>query len=310
MVFEWGEKNITMFQNFKTIFLSILLEAFPFILLGVLVSSLLSVFVSEKMIAKMIPKNPILGVIVGCFLGLIFPLCECGMIPIVRRLMLKGMPLYIGTVYILSGPIINPIVFASTYMAFRNQPEIAYSRMGLAFVTAFIIGLIIYKFIKINPLKNKRSLNVNEHLHIHHHHSQNVKSKFISVLAHASEEFFEMGKYLIFGALITAIIQVTVSRAELVEIGQGQWSSYLFMMGLGYILSLCSTSDAFIASSFATTFSAGSLLSFLVFGPMLDLKNTLMMLSVFKTRFIVVLSLLIFIIVLFSSIFIQHLLFA
>jgi uncharacterized protein len=110
------------------------------------------------------------------------------------------------------------------------------------------------------------------------------------VLSHASEEFFDMGKYLIFGAMLTAIIQTFMSRDSLAAIGEGTISSHLFMMGFAYILSLCSTSDAFVASSFVTTFSTGSLLTFLVFGPMLDIKSTLMLLSAFRVKFILVLT--------------------
>lgn len=273
--------------NFKTLFISILLEAIPFVLLGVLTSALLQIFVSEQTVRRLIPRNPFLGVLFACVLGLIFPLCECGMIPIVRRLMLKGMPLYIAVVFILVGPILNPVVFAATYMAFRSRPEIAYSRMGLAFLVAFFIGLLIYRFYKRNPLRGYHPNTPHQHQHQHSHSRGN---KLFSVLGHASDEFFEMGKYLIFGAILTACIQTVMSRESLVSIGQGDWSSNLFMMGFAYILSLCSTSDAFVASSFAGTFTAGSLLTFLVFGPMLDFKNTLMLLSVFRARFVLLLS--------------------
>lgn len=317
--------------SFKTLFISILLEAIPFVLLGVLTSALLQIFVSEQTVRRLIPRNPVLGILFACLLGLIFPLCECGMIPIVRRLMLKGMPLYIAVVFILVGPILNPVVFAATFMAFRSRPEIAYSRMGLAFLVAFCIGIIIYRFYKRNPLRGyhpttpmsfvqarparQQEPNLSLHSHNHHpdpnhnhnhyhnhNHNHSHNSKLFSVLGHASDEFFEMGKYLIFGAVLTACIQTVVSRESLVSIGQSDWSSNLFMMGFAYILSLCSTSDAFVASSFAGTFTAGSLLTFLVFGPMLDFKNTLMLLSVFRGRFVVLLSILIAVFVLIGSI--------
>ncbi|UUZ83662.1 permease [Paenibacillus sp. P26] len=122
-------------------------------LLGVLVSALLQQFVSEQRIRRMIPKNPVLGILFACVMGLLFPLCECGMIPVIRRLMRKGMPAYVATVFILVGPIINPVVFASTYIAFRDRPEMAYSRMALAFIAALAIGLIVHRFVKRNPVR-------------------------------------------------------------------------------------------------------------------------------------------------------------
>ncbi|HEY0827551.1 MAG TPA: permease [Bacilli bacterium] len=304
--------DMTFLQNFKTIFLSIILEAIPFVLLGVLVAALLQIFVSEETVRRFVPKHPLLGILFGCFLGVLFPLCECGMIPIVRRLILKGMPVYVGVVYIIAGPILNPVVFSSTYMAFRSHPEVAYGRMGLALIVSIVIGLILYRFVKSNPLRQTiahntvQQVEVHDHSHSHvhnhdHHHNPPTRNKSFTALGHASDEFFEMGKYLIFGAMITALIQTMMNRDVLVSIGDGAFSSHLFMMGLAYIMSLCSTSDAFVASSFWTTFSAGSLLTFLVYGPMLDFKNTLMLLAVFRAKFVFLLIGLISVVVLAGS---------
>nr|WP_281280475.1 permease [Paenibacillus koleovorans] len=279
--------------SFKTMFIGIALEALPFILLGILVSSLMQEFVSERTIQRFIPRNPILGVLFGCALGMLFPICECGLIPVIRRLMHKGMPLYIAVVFILAGPIANPIVFAATYAAFRGNPELVYARMGLALLVASAIGLLLLRLVKSNPLKNSRSTMYGERasaMEHRHHAGGGGGNRLMRIAGHASDEFFEMGKYLMFGALVTAAIQTFVPRSELVQLGQGEWTAPLFMMGLAYLLSICSTSDAFVASSFATSFSAGSLLAFLVFGPMLDLKSTAMLLSVFRARFVLLLA--------------------
>ncbi|MFB0841642.1 permease [Paenibacillus oleatilyticus] len=360
-------------QNFKTLFISIILEALPFVLLGVLVSALLQMFVSEQTIRRLTPKNPVLGILFACVVGIIFPLCECGMVPVIRRLVLKGMPVYVAVVFILAGPIINPVVYAATFMAFRTRPEIAYSRMALAFIVAAAIGLIVYRFVKRNPIRGAAGdLSANgygahpsghdalhsayehehtykhghshehDHVHMHHHdhtrhhghtpphshahhdhahdhshahshaahdHGHSRSNRLLGVLGHASDEFFDMGKYLIFGAFLTALIQTLVARESLVSIGQGDFTSHLFMMGLGYVLSLCSTSDAFVASSFSATFSTGSLLTFLVFGPMLDIKSTLMLLSAFRARFVLLLSALVIIVVLAASLLYERLFF-
>lgn len=316
-------------QSFKTMLISIVLEALPFVLVGVLISSILHIFVPEKVVSRLIPRNPVIGVIFASLLGIVFPVCECGMIPVVRRLMRKGMPLYIAVVFILSGPIINPVVFASTYMAFRSRPEMAYARIGLAFFAAAVIGLYIYYFVRYNALRKEQPASPSiqaphehhspsscEHVHSHtymhsygksggqhehsheHHHGEN---RLLTVLSHASDEFFEMGKYLILGALITAGVQTFIAREALVSIGQDGWISHFFMMGFAYILSICSTSDAFVASSFSTTFTSGSILTFLVFGAMLDFKGTLMLMSVFKKRFVLLLGVLIVITVFIGS---------
>ncbi len=294
-------------QTFKTMFVSIVLEAFPFILLGVLISSVLQVFVPDRFIQRIIPKNPVLGVVVACLLGFIFPICECGMIPVARRLVKKGFPLYAAVVFLLAGPILNPVVLASTYMAFRARPEILYSRMGLAFAVAAAIGLIVYYVVKRDPLRPTRET---AHRHHHEHHHARGENKLLSAFEHASGEFFDMGKYVVFGALITAGVQTFLDRGSLMFIAETEWLSAAFMMGLAYILSICSTSDAFVASSFATTFPAASLIAFLVFGPMIDAKSTLMLLAAFRAKFVVFLAGLVSIAVLVGVFFIDRFLLA
>jgi len=302
--------NDPKLQIFKTVFISILLEAMPFILIGVFISALIQVFVPDHIIQRIIPKNPVLGIITASVLGIIFPLCECGMVPAIRKLIKKGMPLYAATTFILVGPILNPIVFWSTITAFRTRPEIAYSRMGLAFAVALVIGLIVYRFVGKDQLKEKQPKGnispnmqhgiVTEHTHSHdHHHHHHLNkhhtgpNKLIELMGHTVSEFFDMGKYLLFGSVLVGLMQTFVAQDSLIALGQERGSANLLMMGLGFILSLCSTSDAFVAQSFVTTFSKGSLVAFMVFGPMLNLKGLFMMLAVFKTRFVVLLSILV-----------------
>lgn len=392
-----GRNGLTFDWNiFKNILISIFLEAIPFVLLGVVLAALLQIFVSEQTVRRWMPKNKLAGLLFGAGLGILFPICECGMIPVIRRLLQKGMPLYIAVVFLISGPILNPIVFFSTYMAFRAQPEMAYARMGLAFIVALIIGFMIMKTVKSNPLKHSRlatlggippgvavagagvgvSGRVVSGSGVHDqvdllradksfetdksfgtenssgtvnrvaagpvetepgwtvigdrlpegegaasvqrsadpsdglsNRLQRWLKKWNEFLKHASLEFFEVGKYLVLGCIITAAVHTTVSRDLLLSIGDSPLSSHLFMMGFAYILSICSTSDAFVASSFTMTFSSGSLLAFLVFGPMMDAKTTLMMLSVFRTKFVLYLMALIFVTVLVGSLIMAALVF-
>ncbi|RKP53997.1 permease [Cohnella endophytica] len=315
--------NNPKLQIFKSVFISIILEAMPFILIGVFISALIQVFVSDQMIQRVIPKNPILGIITASVLGIIFPLCECGMVPAIRKLIKKGMPLYAATTFILVGPILNPVVFLSTLTAFRSRPEIAYARMGLAFAVALVIGLIVYRFVNKDQLKGNSNPSVQAHSHSHHHsephehvhvhghndHRHPRPNKIVELMGHTVSEFFDMGKYLIFGSVLVGLLQTFVAQSSLVALGQGQGSSNLIMMGLGFILSLCSTSDAFVAQSFMTTFSKGSLVAFMVFGPMLNLKGLLMMLAVFKTRFVVLMSILVFVFVYVGTIILEMTLF-
>ncbi|WP_235550745.1 permease [Paenibacillus sp. Soil787] len=351
-------------------FMGIFLDALPFMLLGVLLSTVVENFIPEAFIRRMTPRHPLGGILFACVLGIMFPLCECGMIPFVRRLMRKGMPVYIAVIFILVGPILNPIVFASTFMAFRGEPSMAYSRMGLTFGVALIVGLLLTRFLKGSPLRHPIENETNTHHHDHNHHKNggsgpghraehlhadehgrdrdhqhghsnihdhdhqhghsNIHNhnhnhdhvhehddhhghnhshgdgRMMIMFSHGTTELFEMSKYLMLGAFLTALIQTFVSQDSLSAIGQGPFISHVFMMGFAYLLSLCSTTDAFVAASFANSFSPGSLLAFLVFGPMIDVKSTLMMLSIFKARFVLTLSIVVAVTVLAGSLLIMH----
>ncbi|QHT61091.1 permease [Paenibacillus lycopersici] len=304
--------DLSGLNTFKTMFVSIVLEAMPFILISVFVSSLMQVLLPEGWIGKVIPRNPLLGVLIACLLGIVFPVCECGLIPIVRRLIAKGLPLYAGVVFILVGPIVNPIVYSATFNAFRTRPEMLYGRIGVAMTVGIATGLFVHFVVKGNQLKirpeslyadmakqNRTTADTSFHIH--------KRGRMFAVLNHAGGELFDMGGYLIFGAVVTAAIQSLLPRAELVGIAQTDVGSHLFMMGFAFVLSLCSTSDAFVASSFAGTFSAGSLIAFLVFGPMMNVKGILMLLTTFKTRFVMLLIVLVAAIVLAGSMVAEHL---
>ncbi|UOE96113.1 permease [Alkalihalobacillus sp. LMS39] len=273
--------------NVNTIFLGIVIEAIPFILLGVFFSALIQVYVSEESLQRYLPKNAYLALLPAAILGAIFPICECAIVPIVRRLIKKGMPLHVGVVFLVAAPILNPVVAASTYFAFQNQLVVLYSRMGLAFVLAIIIGLFMYLL-----FKNSEQLKWTTNELTGRELIQQVKpldkkpNRVKQTLYHAADEFFLMGKYLIIGAFLAAFIQTFLDRNILVAIGSNEWSSTAVMMAFAYLLSLCSEADAFVASSFGSMFSTGSLIAFLVYGPMIDLKNTIMLFAFFKAKFV------------------------
>ena len=283
------------FLQLNTIFLSILIEAFPFVLIGVLIAGFIQIFVTEDHIRRLIPKNRFLAVTMSCIVGSAFPACECGIVPIVRRLISKGVPIHAGIGFLLTGPLINPIVILSTYMAFGNDMKMAGLRMGVGFVAAFIITLMISFLFKSNQLKHSVTdftLSADR---------TKKKEPFIQrvegMMKHSIDEFFDMGKYLILGAFIAAFVQTYVSAKSLFLFGEGVVGSTVVMMGLAFFLSLCSEADAFIGASFRNLFPASSILAFLVYGPMIDLKNMIMLLSVFRAKFVFILLFLITMIV-------------
>ncbi len=282
--------NYQSLLQMNTIFISILIESLPFILLGVLISGIIQIFVTEEMIAKVIPKNRFLSVLFAIGIGIFFLACECGIVPITRRLIAKGVPLPAAIAFMLSSPILNPIVLFSTYIAFGDGWNMVLYRGGIALLVVLIVTFIISLQFKTSQLKND--------VFVHAHPSNTFKDKIIGMLKHSVDEFFSVGKYLIIGSLIAAGIQTFLNTSLLLNISQGNVSSNLVMMALSYVMSLCSQADAFVASSFRSTFSTSSLVAFLVFGAMLDIKNTIMLLGTFKTKFVLFLMAYIFLSVL------------
>ena len=291
-IMSWND-----FINFKIILLSIVIEAFPFLILSVMVSAMLSHFVSENRIRSMLPNNKFLSLIMACFLGILFPVCDCGMVPIVRRLVLKGVPLPTAIVFMLAAPIINPVVGAATAFAFRNHIDVVFLRLGAAFFVALFAGLFINFFFIGNQLKKAGEIHSHQgccHDTTGSHLIElSFLNKIIFTFRDASNEFFEMGKFLLIGAMLGSLSQVLLPHAMLLTLGQNSFLSTGFMMLFAFFISVCSSADAFIAASFNTTFSLGSLITFMVLGPMIDLKNLLMLLYTFRTRFVIWLALMI-----------------
>jgi uncharacterized membrane protein YraQ (UPF0718 family) len=293
----WNITTWNQLVNFKIILLSIIIEAFPFLLFSVIVSSLLNNFVSENSLRRILPKNNLLSIIMACFLGLLFPVCDCGMVPIVRRLILKGVPLPAGTTFMLAAPIVNPVVGAATAFAFQNNSHVVLLRLGVAFLVALCTGLLVNIFFKGSELKSLSQLHSHgccQHLTVNPSEFS-LTEKLFNTIRDASNEFFEMGKYLFMGAMLGALSQIAVPREILLALGQHSLLSIGVMMLFAFFISVCSAADAFIAASFNTHFTIGSLVAFMVFGPMIDLKNILMLLHTFRTRFVVSLTLIIII---------------
>lgn len=281
-------EKMTSLPQLNTIFLSILIEAIPFVLIGVLIAGFIQIFITEEHIKSWIPKSKVKAVLMSCIVGALFPACECGIVPIVRKLIDKGVPLYAGVGFLLTGPLINPIVILSTYMAFGNDMRMALLRMGVGFIAALAIALVISFLFKSNQLKQKER-SVSNSIAKRPPLYQRVKGMF----QHSIDEFFDMSKYLIIGAFVAAALQTFVPAQSLLAFGDSVYHSTIVMMGLAFFLSLCSEADAFIGASFRNLFPSTSILAFLVYGPMIDLKNMIMLLSVFKARFVFVLFLLI-----------------
>jgi uncharacterized membrane protein YraQ (UPF0718 family) len=291
-LFPWLRERLGVFS---TIFLGIFIEALPFLLLGTLGSGFVEVFLKQDQFQNLFPRNRWLSALTGSLMGLVFPVCECGVIPFTRRLFGKGLPISAGISFLLASPVVNPIVIASTAAAF-GAGQMLGLRVGASLLIAFVIGLVFSVARGPAEILKTRSLPETDfYLHNPGLHLQPFQpTRLQQMLVIAGDEFFEMGRYLVIGASLAAALQALVPQPILLALGQGPVISVLVLMLLAVVLSICSTVDAFVVLGFVGTFSPGAILAFLVFGPMVDIKSTLMYLSVFKKRAVLYLLLLSF----------------
>ena len=297
---------IDQLSNFTTIFLAIFIEAAAFLLFGTLASGLVEVFINQDDIARFIPRDPVRGALVGSLMGLLFPVCECGVVPLTRRLFKKGLPLSVGIAFLLAAPMFNPIVIASTIAAFGIGP-LLFWRIGLTLAIATVTGLAFST--QKHPERLLRPVawmpiggGSGAAPVVAVFQRPGLRDGLHRTLVVAMDEFFEMGYYLIIGSLLASLMQTVVPQSALLSLGSGPVISVITLVTLAVLLSICSTVDAFIARTFIGTFTTGSMLAFLVYGPMVDIKSTLMFLGVFRPRAVVYLVLLPLAMTLFAAI--------
>ena len=293
-------------KNISIVFMSIFFESMPFLLLGAIVSSIIETYISDETITKIIPKNKVLGSIVGVFLGFFIPACDCAVIPISKRLLKKKVPINVAISFMLASPIINPVVLLSTYNAFYNtNKSIFWYRLLLGIIISLIIGIIMGL---IFGNKEVITNNLDEHCECHchcHHHS--IKNDFLSICRHTAYDFFEVVKYLILGALIASLVQVLLPR-NILTLFNNNVLSIIVLMIFAYLISLCSTSDSFVGRSLLTVFSESSIIAYLLLGPMIDIKNTIVLLGNYKKSFVYSLIFIIFITVFIFSLLVVRIL--
>lgn len=264
------------------IFISIIIEALPFVLLGTILSGIIEVFITPDIVNKFLPKNKFFRVLFGTFVGFVFPSCECGIIPIINRFLEKKVPSYTAVPFLATAPIINPIVLFATYSAFGNSIRFLILRFVGATIVAIALGVMLAFLVDDNILKEDA-----KPTHFHDYSDKKWYQKIFLALAHAIDEFFDTGRYLVFGTLIASAMQIYLPTRVLTTIGHNPITAILVMMLLAFILSLCSEADAFIGASLLSTFGIAPVMAFLLIGPMIDIKNLMMMVNSFKTRFIV-----------------------
>lgn len=306
-----------MFHNTLIIFFGIFIEAFPFMIIGVVISSLITVFVSPEFIARFFPEGAVRSLLVALVAGFAFPVCECGNIPVARGLLAKGVAPAPVITFLLAAPVFNPIAITSTAIAFPGHPEITWLRVLLTGIIAFTVGALFLPAKMMDVCRDEEVfrdyIEAGEVLEIRREEKayrplreggdrsrhgrdirQGARDKVAVALMLARDEFFYVSRFLVLGALVAALFRTVVPVSAVTGLGQGPVVSILVMMLLAFVISMCSNVDAFFAMAFTDSFTNGSLLAFLVFGPMIDIKAVSMLYSTFKTGAIALMVLVVF----------------
>ena len=272
------------------IFQGLLLEAIPFLLLGVTIAGVARWAVPQGAWINRLPKNPVLAPITGALMGFALPACECGNVPVARRLLASGAPLGTAFGFLFAAPVLNPIVLASTWAAFPDQPWLLMARPLGAFLLAVLLSVLLVQLkeaelLESALLEERRMSQPLDNLGLLERKSGLIGSSSISVmpattdrirardvLDQSSREFLDLLALLVLGCIIAALVQTWLPRSWLLAVGGAPTASILALMLLAVVVSVCSSVDAFLALGFAAQVTPGALLAFLLLGPVVDLK--------------------------------------
>ncbi|MEV6347527.1 permease [Actinoplanes sp. NPDC051851] len=259
-------------QTWTTIFVSVLVQAMPFLVFGVALSAVIAVFVPRSFWAKALPQHPALAVPAAGVAGVILPGCECGSVPIAGSLIRRGVTPAAALAFLLAAPAINPIVLTATVIAFPGQPLMAVARGTASLVVAVLMGWLWLRIGRPEWIK------------LPHRPDLDDASKWRAFWAACRHDVMHAGGFLVVGAAAAATINVVIPEAWLQSLASNPVVSVIALAVLAVLLSICSEADAFVAASLSQ-FSLTSRLVFLVVGPMVDLKLISMQAGVFGRRF-------------------------
>lgn len=298
-------------RDFSFAYLSILFEGVPFILVGAMISGVLDIFLPPGMMEKILPKRKVPAVLAAGLLGLFLPICECAVVPVIRRLVQKGLPISCGLTYMLAAPVLNPITALSTWHAFQGQEPwvMVIARLGLAYVLAVGVGLVTCRVPLGKMLTPKLVESIRRSILIKTGNFDPFSASFqagqplvkkevgsmdtrvVAAVRSGLRDFVDVGIYFSLGVAITAFFNTGIAPGAdgLNRLAGGVVTGPAAMMALAFLLSLCSTSDAFIAATLHH-FSFAAKLAFLTFGPLMDLKLIFLYRTVFRGRLIAVLA--------------------
>jgi uncharacterized membrane protein YraQ (UPF0718 family) len=259
-------------QTWTTVFVSVLVQAVPFLVFGVVLSAVIAVFVPRSFWAKALPGHPALAVPVASCAGVVLPGCECGSVPIAGSLIRRGVTPAAALAFLLAAPAVNPIVLTATAVAFPKNPEMVAARGLASILVAMIMGWLWLR------------LGRTEWIRLPHRPDLDDQAKGRAFWAAVRHDVVHAGGFLVLGAMAAATINVLVPERWLQTLADNPVLSVIALAALAVLLSICSEADAFVAASLSQ-FSLTARLAFLVVGPMVDLKLISMQAGVFGRRF-------------------------
>jgi uncharacterized membrane protein YraQ (UPF0718 family) len=286
-VSNWIDPIINIASLFTTLFLKIYIEAVPFLLLGAFFSGTVEIFVGRLNLDNWFSKIKTLGPVIGSLLGLFLPVSECGVVPLGRQLFHKDIPVGVGVSFFLAAPVINPIVIASTYSVFGFGP-IFWGRMLGTLTVASLTGWLF----SIHPewlklLEKVEEFSISTRTGVERRNEITpigFSKKFKKVILVTTDEFFEFNRWLVIGGAVAALVQVIIPKQTLLGIGQGSIQPIFALVALAAIISNGSPVDAFSAMPFIGVFTNAAIISFLITGPIIDIKNMVLFSHVFQRR--------------------------
>jgi hypothetical protein len=270
-------------QTFFIILGSLLIQAVPFVLVGALASAVIEVFVPIGTLERLAELPRPLQLPAAALAGIAMPICECGSVPVARRLAAKGLLPSAAITFMLAAPVVNPVVIASTFVAYRGREAMwamVAGRFLLGMLVAVVVGWTVGAVSKEGLLKPNP-----DERHAHPVTLGRPESRWRRLFLHMGSDFLFMGRYLVLGATLAALVQTFLPAPWIERVAALPVLSIMTMMVLAALMSLCSESDAFIAASFVQ-FGPSAQLAFLVFGPMVDLKLAALYAGTFRRGFL------------------------
>lgn len=259
-------------QSWMTVFVAVVVQALPFLVLGVLLSAAIAVFVPPAFFARALPDRPALAVPAAAMAGVVLPGCECASVPVAGALVRRGVAPAAALAFLLSAPAINPIVLTATAVAFPNDPRMVLARFGASLLVACAMGWLWQRLGRADWLRPPARP------------SSEGLGKGAAFWGSVRHDVMHAGGFLVVGAMAAATLKAVVPASWLHAASVNPVVSVLALAVLAVLLSICSEADAFVASSL-TQFSLTARLAFLVVGPMIDLKLFAMQAGTFGRAF-------------------------